>query len=409
MKLHVFRIILFITFSTQAQHITKVLFIGNSLTYFNSMPETFETIANELGDSTEVTVYAPGGTGFVHHVADSNVYHYFKQGDWDYIVLQPGSNESPGYSFPIQETLDKARILKDSIEAYNPCAKVLYYEISYGVWGNTPGHITTYNETMDLIKTNITLLADSTNAFFAPVGEAFRTSWNMNSNNLLWGSAGDIHPNDKGSYMAACVFYASIFQNESVNTSITNSIPVNEALFYRELADSIVLNHTSDWRINTFELYVDYSYLQNGNSIQFNNTTLNADSVIWDFGDGHYSNTFEPQHQYLNNGIYQTTLIAFKGECMDSITQTIEIIGLDINNHESISNYIISPNPTSDVFNIKNITNNEEVRCRIFDLNGNLHFQFSGSSIDVSGLSHGAYFVEINDGRLTQYLKWIKI
>ncbi len=79
------------------------------------MPQTFESIANSKGDPTEVTVYAPGGTGFINHVIDQNVYNLFHAGSWDYVVLQPGSNESPGYSEPIDATLSRAKTLKDFI------------------------------------------------------------------------------------------------------------------------------------------------------------------------------------------------------------------------------------------------------------------------------------------------------
>jgi len=65
--------------SSNAQDTTKVLFIGNSITYFNNMPQTFESIANSKGDPTEVTIYAPGGTGFINHVNDPNVFNYFQQ------------------------------------------------------------------------------------------------------------------------------------------------------------------------------------------------------------------------------------------------------------------------------------------------------------------------------------------
>ncbi len=412
MKKLIFRLILLTSLITQAQDVTKVLFVGNSLTYFNSMPQTFESIANSLGNSTEVTVYAPGGTGFVHHLADQNVFNYFQQGDWDYIVLQPGSNESPGYSFPIQETLDRAQVLNDSIYAYNPCVNVLYYEISYGVWGNSAANLTTYNETMDLIRTNVSLLADSTKAFFAPVGEAFRTSWNADLSNMLWGSAGDIHPNAKGSYIAACVFYASIFQSPSVSSSVVNGLPVSEAQSYRELADSVVLNYLPDWRINTYNLILDYTYIQNADTVHFTNLTVNSDSVVWDFGDGIYSNTFQPEHVYTNNGIYQVSLVTFKGECSDTLVKTIEINGLTTNDIEYDAKYKLYPNPVSNVLYIQSsLKSNVLITGKIFNIGGQLQGEFSGHSIDVSHLAEGIYFIHLTSDKSNRgnVLKWTKI
>lgn len=204
-------ILLSYTFSLKAQDTTKVLFIGNSLTLFNNMPNTFEAIANSKGYNTEVTVYAPGGTGFIDHVNDPNVYNYFQQGSWDYVVLQPGASESLGYSEPIQTTLNRARVLKDSILQYNPCAKILYYEISWRAYGSTPTQFYDFNDTMDIIRANFEYLSDSTELFFAPAGETIRTIWNNDQTTMLWGGIGDLHPNAKGSYIIACTFYASIF------------------------------------------------------------------------------------------------------------------------------------------------------------------------------------------------------
>ena len=49
----------------------NVLFVGNSLTYFNTMPQQFEQIADEQGHHVTVDQHTPGGTGFVHHVANN--------------------------------------------------------------------------------------------------------------------------------------------------------------------------------------------------------------------------------------------------------------------------------------------------------------------------------------------------
>lgn len=57
-----------------AQNMTRVLFIGNSITYFNIMPQTFEAIANLKGDSILwQQCYSTGGTGFINHVNDETV------------------------------------------------------------------------------------------------------------------------------------------------------------------------------------------------------------------------------------------------------------------------------------------------------------------------------------------------
>lgn len=409
-----FSLLLMLSFSAfvQAQDTTKVLFIGNSITYFNNMPQTFEAIANSKGDLTEVTMYAPGGTGFVHHAVDPNVFSHFRQGDWDYVVLQPGSNESPGYSFPIAQTLPRAKTLKDSIIAYNPCAKILYYEISYGIWGNSVSDLATYNTTMGLIRDNLEYLADSTQLFFAPVGEAFRTAWNSDTTTILWGGYGDIHPNAKGSYIAACVFYATIFQKTSFGTTVLSSLSATEAGDYQRLADTTVLDSLSNWRINTYTQQTDFTHLVTGNDVAFTNLAQNFDSLSWDFGDNSQSPLLNPFHNYSAAGDYYVTLTTYLNGCAQTKTDTITIAVVSgLSNLAEGSNWGIYPNPTNDLLNIKVDQEQLEENYEIFDALGVLQLKTNNLPIDVSALPRGAYYLKVRtaEEQEVQIKPWVKM
>jgi len=390
--------LLFISLQSIAQDTTKVLFIGNSITYFNDMPQTFEAIANSKHDTTQVTVHAPGGTGFIHHADNPAVYDLFRQGKWDFVVLQPGSNESPGYSEPIASTLQRARKMKDSILFYNPCAKIVYYEISYGVWGSSASQLIQYNETMDLIRSNLTQLADSTEQFFAPAGEAIRASWNDDQTNMLWGATGDIHPNNKGSYIIACSFYASIFQKPSFGTNILNNLSMSEAERYQTLADTTVLNHKADWRINTFDVVPSFNYTTYNNIISFYNTSLNADSVSWDFGDGASSNLLNPIHTYQVVGDYIVALTAYKNGCAITLTEALFVSALDVDNQVN-DLFDVFPNPSKGVITLFVPNNTDSYDYQIYSTVGQI--MLFGNSvndetfIDLSHLPNGLYFLTI--------------
>lgn len=408
----IIHILALITFSTfiQAQDTTRVLFIGNSITYFNNMPQTFEAIANSKGDTTEVTVYAPGGTGFINHVTDPNVFVHFREGDWDYIVLQPGSNESPGYSHPIDQTLSRARVLQDSIYKYNPCVKILFYQISYGVWGSSTTDLTTYNNTMSLIRSNLTYLADSTETFFAPVGEAFHTAWNQNQNDLLWGGFGDIHPNAEGSYIAACVFYATIFQKTSRGSTVWTSLSGIKADNYQELADTIVLNNLSNWNVGTYDQSTAFSYTINGNTVDFTNLSLNVDSLLWDFGNLTTATNQNPITHYSTSGNYDVTLTTYKNGCVESISQRVSLGVLELEKakiHQQGSAY---PNPTKDYLNIKLKGVDENYHFEVYNKLGQLLLQTKTYPIDVSNLKRGIYYLNvINSETLERHMyKWQK-
>lgn len=406
-----FVLLLSILFSLglKAQDTTNVLFIGNSITYFNSMPQTFESIANSKGNPTKVTLYAPGGTGFVNHVNDARVFNHFKKGDWDYVILQPGSNESPGYSYPISQTLSRARSLIDSIKAYNQCVDILFYEISYGVWGSSSSNLVTYNNTMTAIKSNLTLLADSTFSFFAPVGEAFRTAWNANQSEMLWGGVGDIHPNAKGSYIAACVFYATIFQKPSLGSSVTSTLTRTDSRRFQTLADSIVLNNLSDWKINTYNQYTNFSYSLNSKNINLTNLSKNYDSVLWVFGDGNSSSSIHLTHSYSSAGNYTVKLITYSKGCVDTNSQNITIAVTDLNENLNQKKWIIYPNPASNYLNIQG-PDDGLATYSIYTVNGSLILRTQNRKIDISKYTKGIYVLKIETGNhnFTHRIKWVK-
>jgi len=404
---------LFVSISVQAQDTTKVLFIGNSITYYNDMPQTFEAIANSKFDTTQVTVYAPGGTGFIDHVSDQNVYTHFRTGNWDYVVLQPGSNESPGYTEPIASTLGRARQLKDSILKYSPCAKIVFYEITYGVWGNDSEQLVEYNETMDLIKANLTQLADSTQQCFAPAGEAIKTAWNDNQNTMFWGGTGNIHPNVKGSYIIACSFYASIFEKPSFGTSVLGGLTVQEANQYQTLADTTVLNYKPEWRIGTFDLVSDFNFTTNEvNIVNFFDNSQYADSIFWDFGDGASSKLINPIHTYNSINSYDVTHTAYKNGCAKDSVKTVLIEMLNANVSKEKFDVTIFPNPSTNFFTIKLPYSINQYYITVFDeLGKTVLFEKSTTQsfkIDLLNNPKGLYFVKIETEELSVFKKIVR-
>lgn len=66
----------------------RVLFIGNSHTYYNDMPEIFAEICRRNGVETEVTMITHGGMGWDFHEKEPEVRFNIRYGGYDAIVLQ---------------------------------------------------------------------------------------------------------------------------------------------------------------------------------------------------------------------------------------------------------------------------------------------------------------------------------
>ena len=70
----------------------RILFIGNSHTYMNDMPEMVAKRFREDGYDCEVTMIAHGGWYLKQHVVEPDVRFNILYGHYDYVVLQEHSH-----------------------------------------------------------------------------------------------------------------------------------------------------------------------------------------------------------------------------------------------------------------------------------------------------------------------------
>lgn len=66
----------------------KVLFIGNSHTYFNDMPALFRAVCGQHGIDVHVTMLTKGGMGLDYHLRQEQTLFNIRYGGYDYVVLQ---------------------------------------------------------------------------------------------------------------------------------------------------------------------------------------------------------------------------------------------------------------------------------------------------------------------------------
>ena len=372
------------------------------------MPQTVKAFGDMLGDSIDVTMYAPGGTGFVNHHIDPNVYQLFRQGLWDIIVLQPGSNESPAFSFPIDSTIVWGEMLVDSARAYNKCAKIFLYEISYGVMSPTPPSTSNYFFAQSRIKMNMLRLADSLNVCIAPGGEVMRSIWTEDSSFLLWGSYGDIHPNAYGSYAIASAFAGILFKKHISGLPFYSGLDSNKCKLYQHIADSIVFTSSIEWGTGVYSPDAAFHYtVSGGNSVQFNVAPSVYDSLRWYFGDGAESILPNPLKTYASGHQYHVRLVTYANGCADTYDTLVAIsnfISNEITDFASLSGCLIYPNPIigSSMVTVylpsdKLLLN--KVRCIIYDMTGRELIQSSlingENFIMLEGISKGFYMVNI--------------
>jgi gliding motility-associated-like protein len=108
--------------------------------------------------------------------------------------------------------------------------------------------------------------------------------------------------------------------------------------------------------------------------VTFYNDSKEADSYLWDFGDGQTSTEFSPVHTYTTTGDYKVTLSAFKSD----ICSTSAMLGTFV---IKAANTLFIPNtftPNGDGVNdefVVSITNLTDYHIKIFNRYGKQLFQ----------------------------------
>jgi hypothetical protein len=404
-----------------AQNTEKILFIGNSMTFYNNMPTLFQQIANSKGKNVQTQLYAIGGTGFVDHVNDHNVYDTIASQKWDAVILQPGTGESYGLSFPTSITIERGNRLIDSIRKYSPCAKIILYEISNGIESNSSGsgNYANYFATQTRIKDSITAIAKGMQISFTPAGECFKHHYTSNKDLLLHQSYNDVHPNLNGSYLVACSIFNTLYQENVFPSNYYGGVNDTTALYLQNVSDQVVLNNKPLWLINTYTLNSDFSYIINNMNVQFNNLSINYDSLTWDINGESISNQPSLNYDFQTSGIKTITLTAYKKGCSKSITKQVEILKIhvvdsnslsvvDINSLDSINIY---PNPATDIIFIS-LNAPIDLVYSIFDFKGRLIIEKKlekHHKIDVSFLNQGTYLLNIKNNNYNKVIKLIKL
>jgi hypothetical protein len=229
----------------------KVLFIGNSLTSANNLPGMVANIAKSHGYKMVYESYTRGGARLAHHASDTNILQKLKEQPWDFVVLQEQS-QFPGFAhkqlttevFPYAKRLSKA-----AKKAHQHTSVVFYMTMARRNGDPDNKHVSsellTYEGMQERVNGCYLEMAMDNHALVAPVGELWKTIRERRPDLALYSD--NIHPNITGTYLAACVFYATFFQSPSTGSSVPREVNRSIAQPLQELVDRIVLDEGERW------------------------------------------------------------------------------------------------------------------------------------------------------------------
>ncbi len=386
---------------TSAQDSLSVLFIGNSYTYVNNLPNVFLNLTQSLGDNASIDSKTNGGYIFQYHLDDPLTHTKIQSQAWDYVVLQ-GQSQEP--SFQTDEvnmvTVPPAVKLADTVYANNFCSQVMYFM----TWGRQNGDpqwdsINTFDKMNLRLRNAYLRISDSAEASVAPIGVAWKyVRDNYPTINLYSGDGS--HPSLEGTYLAACGFYASLFRKSPVGATYTAGLSATVAAQLQVAAEITIIDSLETWHLrSTEELSIaDFSYTNTTNEVEFNNQSWRALSYFWNFGDGNTSTDENPSHSYSNIGNFNVQLIAESPCGNDTTYQTITINNLNIN---SFQNEVKLSYLGENKYRVSGITSTHfyelmDASGRKFELNVQNESTENSFVIDLSKLSSGIYFLKLD-------------
>lgn len=229
----------------------KVLFIGNSYTAVNDLPNMVQQVAASVGDRIDYQSNTPGGCTFQQHCGNQSM-TLIRQGNWDVVVLQ---EQSQLPSFPQgqveQECFPYAEQLINAVYEANPNGEAMLYM----TWGRENGDrdnaqdfpvLGTYEGMDSMLYERYMYMARTYDASVCPVGRVWRYLRTNHQDIHLYDGDGS-HPSVAGTYAAACAFYTMIFHRSPLQITYFPQIEERQARVIREAVQTVVFDTLSFW------------------------------------------------------------------------------------------------------------------------------------------------------------------
>jgi hypothetical protein len=224
-------------FAGPARPALSVLFVGNSLTFTNDLPNEVRRFAAGSPLRSEITVRSitPGSARFSDHWRKGQVTAELRRYRPDILILQGQSTE------PLYEPRDfahYAELLKADAD------RVRTTTVLFATWARPRGDAyyrdPSSGGSPDEMQTRLNAayasLALDLGAVLAPVGVAWqRAQRDIPDIELLDGTQ---HPTPAGSYLAAAVLCRVLLQQSSVSSSYYAGLPKQTALSLQRIANA---------------------------------------------------------------------------------------------------------------------------------------------------------------------------
>ncbi len=205
---------------------TRILFIGNSLTYQNDLPGMVAQLAKSAGRAIVCESVALPDYGLEEHWQSGGARKAIASGRWDVVVLQQGPSALP----------ESRRLLIDYTRRFDAEIKKAGARTAlYMVWPARQRH-----GDFDAVSQSYQAAATSVDAVLLPVGEAWRAAWRIDRELPLY-APDSFHPSGAGTYLGALVVYRHLFGEAAPATAVPGGAMPYAEILQRAASQSLLL------------------------------------------------------------------------------------------------------------------------------------------------------------------------
>lgn len=215
----------------------RVLFIGNSYTGVNQLPKVFaEVVRSAQGAAPEIKSSTPGGRTLRQQLGIPASMALIDEGGWDVVVLQ-GQSQEPARAEKDEavrkEFLDAAAELCRRVRAKSPAARIYFYETwaRHADYWKTPQATELGKDPAEMqarLRKWYGEAAKLCQATVVPVGDAWERNY-QSAHPVRLHQKDLSHPEFVGTYLAALVFYKTLYEPKELKVGYRGKLSAEEA------------------------------------------------------------------------------------------------------------------------------------------------------------------------------------
>lgn len=216
----------------------RILFVGNSHTFYNNLSGMFVNIIDNLGHKGDVHELSSGYYS-LRQFADTAdrggavLDQTLSDQKWDFVILQENTSNALS-SVAEKEMFPFARTLDEKIKASG--AQTIFLM----TWTPKDGiKKMKREEAQSDIASCYMTIADELGSLLIPAGAGFLRCSQLYPEIELWNQDGQ-HPSPEGSYLAACLAYAVIYQESPEDCSYTGDLDQDVARKLQGIAADMI-------------------------------------------------------------------------------------------------------------------------------------------------------------------------